>query len=142
MIRALLRRRLARLQRKLLDAEHRAKDKADALTRANERNVEPLEEERNAARCRVDRLQLDILRIEAKLARPPLLWWATKAGRYEKRWADGYALAVKKLETNSPDVVLTEGVGLSAFSEDGPNNDGARAAVADFVAAQSQRMGV
>lgn len=133
MIRALLRYRLARLQRKLLDAEHRAKDKADALTRANERNVEPLEEERNAARCHVARLQLRILRIEAKLARLPLLWWLTKAGRDDVGRRNGHAFAVEKLKTNTPDMVLQKTMALSPFESDAFHG-GARAAVAEFLA--------
>lgn len=122
-------------------ARHRAKDKADALTRANERNVEPLEEERIAARCRVDRLQLRILRIEAKLARLPLLWWLTKSGRYKADWHAGFDFAVEKLKTNKPEQVLSPTLALSPFESDA-FHDGARAAVAEFEAAQSQRMGV
>lgn len=67
-------------------------------------------------------------------ARLPLLWWLTKAGRKAKRRSDGYAHAMKKLETNHPDVVLTFGVGLSAYSHDGDHNEGVHQAVADFKA--------
>ena len=133
-MKALLSYRLRRLERKLADAVARQMDVADALTRANERNVEALEEDRIRAWCRVENLKTAISRIEAKLARPPMLWWLTKAGRYTKAKRDGYAYAMKKLETNHPDVVLTFGVGLSAFEKDAAHNEGVYQAVADFKA--------
>lgn len=139
-MRALLRYRLRRLERKLADAVARQNDVADALTHANERNVEALEEDRIRAWCRVENLKTAISRIEAKLARPPLLWWVTAAGRHKKRFADGYAYGQKKLQTNHPDVVLTFGVGLSAYAGDAAHNDGVRAAVADHIKARERRV--
>lgn len=134
-MKALLRYRLARLQRKLKDVDARQTDKADTLTSyAKKSNASLLEEDHTTAFWEAIGLRAEIKALEARLREPSRFWWLTSRGRYEKRWADGYALAVKKLETNAPEVVLTEGVGLSAFSEDGPNNDGARAAVAEFVA--------
>lgn len=138
-MRALLRYRLRRLERKLADAVARQMDVADALTRANERNVEPLEEDRIRACFRVVNLKAAIKRIEAKLARPPLLWWVTAAGRHKKQFADGYAYGQKKLETNHPDVALTFGVGLSAYSGDAAHNEGVRAAVMDHLEVLARR---
>lgn len=128
---------LARLQKQLRNAEAKRQDKADALVQANERTFEPLEEEWNAARERVRCIKAAIARVEERLARPPLLWWITSAGRYDKHYRDGYAFAVEKLKTNSPQAVLSPTLALSPFESDA-FHDGARAAVADHIASTGQ----
>ncbi|QAZ38455.1 hypothetical protein C1M51_02910 [Methylibium sp. Pch-M] len=133
MIRALHRYRLARLKRKLEDAKARQMDKADALTRASERNVEALEEERLKAWFRVRSLEIKIQRIETRLRAPSRLWWFTKSSRYLRDWHAGFDFAVEKLKTNTPEQVLSATLALSPF-ETPAFHDGARAAVADFKA--------
>lgn len=128
---------LARLNRRLEHAEAKAKDKADALVQANERTVDVLEDQWVIARERVRLIKAAIARVEAKLARPPLLWWLTSSGRYDKHYRDGYAFAVEKLKTNSPQAVLSPTLALSPFESDA-FHDGARAAVADHIASTGQ----
>lgn len=123
---------LARLNRQLERAEAKRQDKADALVQANERTFEPLEEEWNAARERVRCIKAAIARVEERLARPPLLWWITKAGRKAKRRRDGWNFGLELLKTRSPSEVLLETVGTSPFNGD-DFNDGVRAAVRAHV---------
>lgn len=124
---------LARLNRRLEHAEAKRQDKADALVQANERTFEALEEEWNAARERVRCIKAAIARVEERLARPPLLWWITSAGRYDKHYRDGYAFAVEKLKTNKPESVLEPTLGKTPF-EGRAYHDGVQAAVDEFKA--------
>lgn len=132
MIRVLQRYRLKKLEEALESITSKGDDKADTIQHPNERNFHLVEHEWIAARNRERQLKDEVKALKAKLAEPPIFWWATEQGRYDRNYPRGYALAVEKLKTNSPEMVLTETVGLTPF-EGKAFHDGVRAAVADFL---------
>lgn len=141
-MKALLRYRLARLKRKQEDVDARKDDKGDTLVSyATPSNASLLEEEHTTAFWEAVGLRADIKLLEARLREPSWFWWLTKSGRYKADWHAGFDFAVEKLKTNKPEQVLSPTLALSPFESDA-FHDGARAAVAEFEAAQSQRMGV